>query len=94
MTAFNWSTGEILWQERGHHMAQSLYADGKLIFLTEGGTLSIARVSPKRLEVLDTHPITEAVSWSLPSLVDGKLYVRDRKHILALDLGKTDRRAD
>jgi len=88
MAAFNWRTGEIAWRKRGFPMAQSLLADGKLIFLDQGGTLTMARVSPDDLEVLGSHSITESVSWTLPTLVDGKLYVRDRKHILALDLGK------
>jgi outer membrane protein assembly factor BamB len=88
MAAFNWRTGEIAWRKRGFHMAQSLFADGKLILLDEGGTLTMARVSPADLEVLGSHPITESVSWTLPTLVDGKLYVRDKKHILALDLAK------
>jgi hypothetical protein len=88
MAAFNWRTGEIAWRKRGFHMAQSLFADGKLIFLDQGGTLTMARVSPSDLEVLGSHPITESVSWTLPTLVDGKLYVRDKKHILALDLAK------
>ena len=67
-------------------MAQCLYADGKLVFLDREGRLTIARVSPRDLEVLATAQVTEAVSWTVPTLVDTKLYVRDRKHILALDL--------
>ena len=86
LAAFNWRTGEIAWRKRGFHMAQSLFADGKLIFLDQQGKLTIARVSPDDLEVLGSHSITESVSWTLPTLVDGKLYVRDRKQILALDL--------
>ncbi len=86
LAAFNWRTGEIAWRRRGFHMAQSLFADGKLIFLNQDGKLTMARVSPDDLEVLGSHSITESVSWTLPTLVDGKLYVRDRKHILALDL--------
>ena len=36
LTAFNWRTGEVAWRQRGFHKAQSLYADGKLLFLDEG----------------------------------------------------------
>ena len=88
MAAFNWRTGKIAWRKRGFHMAQSLFADGKLIFLDQGGKLTMARVSPEDLDVLGSHPITESVSWTLPTLVDGKLYVRDQTHILALDLAR------
>jgi hypothetical protein len=30
--------------------------------------------------------ITERISWTVPTLVGKTLYVRDRKHIMALDL--------
>lgn len=70
-------------------MAQSLYADNKLIFLDQSGQLSIARISPTSLEVLDTAEVTESVSWTLPTLVSTKLYVRDKKHILALELANS-----
>ena len=88
LTAFNWRTGKIAWRERGFHMAQSLFADGKLIFLDQKGRLGLARVSPERFELLDSHQLTDTGSLTLPTLVDGRLYVRDRKQILAVDLAK------
>ncbi len=86
VAAFDWRTGKIHWRDRSFHKAQSLYADDKLIFLDENGKLVIAKVSPEEFKVLASAQVTEAVSWSLPTLVSDKLYVRDRKHILALDL--------
>jgi outer membrane protein assembly factor BamB len=88
LSAFDWRTGEIAWRERGFHMAQALLADDKLVLLTEDGKLVLATVSPNGLEVLGSHQITESPSWTLPTLVDGTLYVRDRTHALALDLSK------
>jgi outer membrane protein assembly factor BamB len=88
LTAFDWHTGKIAWRERGFHMAQSLYADEKLIFLDKTGRLGLARVSPEKFELLDSHQLTGSGSLTLPTLVDGKLYVRDRKQILAVDLAK------
>jgi enterochelin esterase-like enzyme/outer membrane protein assembly factor BamB len=86
LTAFNWRTGEIAWRKRGFHKAQALYADGKLLFLDEDGSLVLARVSPEGLEVLDKAQVTEGISWPLPTLVDTRLYLRDKTHIIALDL--------
>ncbi|MCH7674306.1 PQQ-like beta-propeller repeat protein [candidate division KSB1 bacterium] len=88
LTAFNWRTEEIAWQRRGFHMAQCLYADHKLLFLDKSGNLSIAKISPAGVEVLDSAQVTQSVSWTLPTLVSTKLYVRDKKHILALELGR------
>jgi outer membrane protein assembly factor BamB len=88
LAAFDWRTGKIAWRERGFHKAQSLYADGKLLWLDENGQLAMARPSPEGLRLLDKAQVTECVSWTLPTLVSSTLYVRDRKHVLALDLGR------
>jgi outer membrane protein assembly factor BamB len=86
LVAFEWRTGKINWYQRRYRMAQCLYADGKLLFLVKSGKLSIAKVSPTEVDVLDTAKITSSVSWTPPTLVSTKLFVRDRKHIVALDL--------
>ena len=87
MTAFNWRTGKIYWQKRGYHMSQALYADGKLLTLDESGDLALARVSPEKIDVLARSQVTDAVSWTLPTLIGDRLFVRDKKHMLALSLG-------
>lgn len=87
-TAFDWRSGRIHWRQRGFHKAQALYADGKLLFLDEAGQLAMAKVSPSRFEVLDRAQLTDSVSWTLPTLVGTTLFVRDGKHILALDLSE------
>ncbi len=86
MTAFDWKTGKIAWRHRGFHKAQALFADDKLLFLDEGGNLSLARVSPEKFELLASAEVTDSVSWSLPTLVGTTLYLRDSEQILALDL--------
>ncbi len=86
MTAFEWKTGKIAWRHRGFHKAQALFADDKLLFLDEDGTLSLARVSPEKFELLASAEVTDSVSWSLPTLVGTTLYLRDNAQILALDL--------
>ena len=88
LTAFEWKTGKTIWRERGYHKAQALYADGKLIFLDENGLLVMGRVSGEGFELLGKVELTERVSWTLPTLVSTILYVRDGKHIMALDLSK------
>lgn len=90
VSAFRWKTGEVAWKTRGFHKAQALYADGKLLFLASDGRLVLARVSPEKLEVLASAQVTEAVSWTLPTLVSTTLYLRDQKHVLALDLATFD----
>jgi len=88
LSAFEWKTGKIAWRQRGFLKAQSLYADGKLLFLDENGQLVLARVSPAGLEVLSKARVADPVAWTIPTLVSTRLYVRDRKHIMALDLSQ------
>jgi outer membrane protein assembly factor BamB len=84
--AFNWRTGKIAWRKRAFHVAQCLYADEKLIVLDQEGNLALATVSPEGHEIHGNVKITERVSWTAPTLVGKKLFIRDRKNILALDL--------
>lgn len=87
----NAKTGELAWRERGFSKATCVYADGKLVLLDEDGQLAMAKVSPKGLEVLSKCQLLERTSWAAPSLAGTTLYVRDRKKIMALDLGAGQR---
>ena len=83
----NFKTGDVAWRERGFKKANSLYADGRMIILDEDGQLALAKVTPEGLEVISKCTVAERYAWAAPTLVGKTLYVRDRKHILALDLG-------
>ena len=82
----NVRTGEIVWRERGFAKSTCVYADGKLILLDEDGQLALATATPQGLTVHSKCKLTERYSWAAPTLVGTKLYLRDRKNILALDL--------
>ena len=88
LTAFEWRTGEVAWEQRGHRMAQCLLTGERLIYLDEKGKLLIAEFSPEALNILDKAQVASAISWTLPTLISTKLYIRDRKNIMALELGK------
>jgi hypothetical protein len=87
--AVNWRTGETAWKERGFHAAQVVHADGRIILVDESGHVAMVRVSPEGPKVLCTAQVLESIAWTVPTLVDGVLYVRDRKRIVALDLAKS-----
>jgi outer membrane protein assembly factor BamB len=88
-TAVNVKTGEVAWRERSFARASSLYADGKLVLLDEDGTLMLATVSPESMKVIAKTQILQHLAWTVPTLSGTRLYVRDRKTIMALDLGRT-----
>jgi outer membrane protein assembly factor BamB len=87
LTAIDVKTGKIAWQDRSFSRASFLAADGKLILLDEDGTLGLVTVSPKGIQVLARADILSGKAWTVPTLVGTKLYVRDRKSLMALDLG-------
>ena len=87
LTAVNVKTGENPWRERGFAQSTMLYADGKLIVLTEDGDLVLTRVSPDGAEVLARTELFDTRSWTVPTLVGTTLFARDRERIVALDLG-------
>lgn len=85
--ALNVKTGEVAWRERGFSKATCLLADNKLILLDEDGNLALATATPEKLTVHSRVKLTEKYSWAAPALAGTRLYLRDRKHILALELG-------
>jgi hypothetical protein len=86
LTAVEIKTGKVLWQDRSLSRANLLYADGKLILLDEDGQLALATVSETGLKILAKVQLLSNNAWTAPTLVGTKLYVRDRKMIMALDL--------
>jgi len=87
LTAADARTGKILWRQRGYPEANLIYADGKVIILDQDGNLTLAKLSPQSIQVLGTAPsLLQSNSWTAPTLVGARLYVRDRHEMMALDL--------
>lgn len=90
LMALDLATGKVLWRERGFAKATLLYADGKLIILDEEGNLALASVTPTGLTVHSQVKVLEELSWTVPTLVGTRLYLRDNHTIMALNLGAAD----
>jgi outer membrane protein assembly factor BamB len=87
LTAVESASSKVLWQERSIAKATFVWADGKLITLDEDGVLMIAHPSPKAFHVAARAQVLTSLSWSPPSLAGTRLYARDRKELVALELG-------
>jgi outer membrane protein assembly factor BamB len=87
LSAVDARSGKIHWQERSIQKATFVWADNKLITLDQDGNLMIAHPSPKGFKISATAPLLTNLSWSPPTLVGTKLYIRDRKSLMAVDLG-------
>lgn len=85
--AVNVKTGKFGWKKRGISKANCVLADDKLIILDEDGKLYLATVTPKKIKILCEAQLLTKQAWSVPTLVGDKLYIRDLKKIMAVDLG-------
>jgi outer membrane protein assembly factor BamB len=85
-TAVNVKTGEVIWQERNLPKTSFIYADGRFIMLNEDGELILATPTATGLKIHSRVPLLTQTSWTPPTLAGSRLYLRDRKTVLALDL--------
>lgn len=81
------ASGDERWVKRGYGRGTLIAADGHLLVLVERGQLAIARSDPA--EYLETTFVKQVIAgkcWTAPSLSDGRLYLRDEKTLVVLDL--------
>ena len=88
LTALDAETGKEIWRERSFARAHLLHADGLLLLVDEDGDIAIASVSDQGLDVHARKALLTENAWTPPTLVGSTLYVRDRKEIVAFNLGK------
>jgi len=86
LTAVELQTGRVAWQVRDFVKAQLLGADGRLIVLDEDGNLGLGIATPEKFQAVAKWPILKSLAWTPPTLAGKRLYVRDRRVIMALDL--------
>ena len=85
-TAVNVKTGNVQWRNRSFPRASFLFADNRFIILDEDGNLSLATPAAEGLTVTSKAAVLSNNSWTAPSLAGTRLYLRDRKNIVALEL--------
>ncbi len=86
-TAIDVKTGKVLWRNRSFQRASFLFADGRFIILDEDGHLILATATPDGLTVASKVEMLLSQSWTVPTLSGTRLYLRNRKNIMALELG-------
>ena len=91
LTAVDVETGVEVWRDRSFGRAHLLYGDGKLVMVAEDGEIAVVSVTAQGLQVHARKAILTENAWTPPTLVGSTLYVRDRKNILALDLGSAQK---
>jgi outer membrane protein assembly factor BamB len=87
LSAVDVRTGKIFWQQRSVEKATFVWADRKLITLDQDGNLMIAHPSPEGFKISARAALLSHLSWTPPVLVGTRLYIRDRRDMMAVDLG-------
>ncbi len=84
------ATGKVLWEKPGvgrYHATLLRTGDDKLLMLQEGGDLVLLEPNPKAYRELARAKVC-GETWAHPALADGRLYVRDAKELICLDLSR------
>ena len=86
LAAIDVATGEMRWRDRSVARATLIGTGSMLVLLDEDGTLAIATPGESGLVVHAKAPILDGRSWTAPTLSGTRLFVRNQREILALDL--------
>jgi outer membrane protein assembly factor BamB len=83
------ASGDILWRQRGFTQANLVHAGERTILLDADGELALLELTPEAGTVISQAKIANDTTWTAPTLIGTRLYVRDKKSIRALELGPT-----
>jgi outer membrane protein assembly factor BamB len=84
----DFQTGGVKWDQSGLGRGSLMIADNHLIVLGDDGQLVLAKADPTayaevcRCQVFEKGTLT----WTMPVLSDGRLFIRSQDALLALDL--------
>ena len=81
-------TGKVRWSKEKigkYHAAIIKVADGNLLMLDDTGNLILIKPNPKEYIELARSKVC-GETWAHPALSDGRLFVRDDKELIALDV--------
>jgi outer membrane protein assembly factor BamB len=80
-------TGKVKWSEREPGKCSLVAAGGRLICLSETGAVRVVEANPEKYVVRgELTDLLTFKSWPAPVIADGRLYLRDEKHLICLDL--------
>lgn len=77
LACIEYKTGKLKWTQKGLGTGTLTAADGKLIILSESGQLVIAKATPEGFQELTKAQILKGRCWTLPTLINGRIYARN-----------------
>jgi outer membrane protein assembly factor BamB len=88
LTCLSLRTGQAVWRQRGFQKGTLLRVDDRLIVLGESGKLALVEASPEGYRELAVARPLRNRCWTMPVLADGRLYLRDQRLVMCLDVRK------
>lgn len=79
-------TGEQKWVQRGYGKGSLVAADGLLYVLSDQGQLVLAEATPEGFREKGKVQVLEGKTWTAPALSHGRLYLRNDKEMVVLDV--------
>jgi hypothetical protein len=80
------ANGETKWTKGGFGKGSLILADGQLIVLSERGLLVLAEAIPDEYREKASAQVLQGKCWTMPTLVNGKLYLRNQKELICLNM--------
>ncbi|MFQ5630375.1 MAG: PQQ-binding-like beta-propeller repeat protein [bacterium] len=78
-------SGREMWKTRGFQKGQLIFADGCFIVLGERGQLALIEATPNSYREKTNAQMLRGKCWTMPTLANGKLYIRNQREMLCLD---------
>jgi hypothetical protein len=82
-----WDTGKVKWTKEAFGCAGLIHADGLLVACRENGDLALIEPTASGYKEVGRAAVLESPVRALPALAGGRLFVRDGKKLVALQVG-------
>jgi outer membrane protein assembly factor BamB len=87
LKAVDVATGEIRWAKRGLGKGSLAVSGNVLAVLTDKGVLKIVRATAEKYEELASLQAIEGKSWTSPSIVGNRIFVRNLEQMACVEVG-------
>jgi outer membrane protein assembly factor BamB len=89
LACLDFKTGKVLWSERRAGKGSVAFADGRLYYRAEDGTVLL--IEPSAKEYLERGRFKQpdrsrSPAWAHPVIANGKLYIRDQDTLFCYDV--------
>jgi outer membrane protein assembly factor BamB len=79
-------TGEVKWTKRGYGKGSLILVDGNLFVLSDKGKLVVVKATPEAFTEKLSIQAMDGKSWTAPSYVNGKIYLRNLSQMTCLEI--------